>query len=1238
MDGVTLNANGGVHVPEGNSLTVWAQRDATANGSSAGSLTATGRNDNAGIGGDSGQNAGSITINGGIVTASCIQAGNEDSANGAGIGGGNGGGGGTVTVNGGKVTASCFVSGYNHIGANGSGIGGGFGGGSGTITVNGGEVTASCGSSGHGPTSAGAGIGGWGDQGSITITGGTVTATAGYGAGIGGSNNSTGGTITVTGGTVTATGANGAGIGGGPMPVGGGAGGTVIIEGGLVTASSSSGAGIGGGWLGGGGTVTVTGGTVTAVSSIAQAIGHGLENDDPGSLSIDPMKVTDPADVTALGRETACRGNRVTRELCRAHEVENGVCRLCGAQLGSEPYYDPGYPGNTRLCDTYTYYSGQTTLSDGVWYIVKENITVEERLTVSGSVNLILGSSATLTAKQGITLTDGNALEIWGQGAESGKLNAGTDGQVNTVPRYHAAIGTSGGSPGALNLAGTLTINSGYVFCRAGQNSASIGGGNYGSCGTVNIYGGRVEAHTDTNPAAGIGGGIGGAGGNVTITGGSILLGPGSDSACIGHGSGNNTDGELNIIGMRVEYPENVLADGILEHCLGSDFLKLVKCTQHVFDEGSDRCKYCGHIRIPYLDPTDPDVNGEPVVKYCADYTLLSAQTELISGWYVVAGDTQIDTRITVTGDVNIILMDGVTLTAYRGINVGEGSSLTIWAQCDATEDGSPAGALVAYLGNNDSDAAIGGNYEQKGGTITINGGFITAGSSKHGAGIGGGDGKDGGTTVIHGGSVLASSEYGAGIGGGDSGGGGNITVTGGAVTAIGSTGGAGIGGGDGGDGGNITITGGTITAEGALGAGIGGGNCGAGGTVIITGGTVTATGAPNGANTYSGAGIGGGSWGSGGDVTISGGTVTAIAGNENTQAIGRGDEYNYTGEPLAEGDLNIDGMKVTDPADVTALGRETACRGASVTLEKCEAHNWGDWNVTTAPTCTDAGEKFHTCVLCGETETKTADALGHDLIHHDAQAPTCTEIGWEAYDTCSRCDYTTYAEIAALGHDLIHHDAKAPTCTEIGWDAYDTCSRCDFSTYVEIPALGHDVVVDAAVAATCTEAGLTEGEHCTRCDYKIAQEAVPALGHDLIHHDAQAPTCTEIGWEAYDACSRCDYTTTYVELPAPGHNFDGGVVTLRPTETATGVRTYTCTVCGATYEEVIPQLDYVRGDVTGDGTLDTKDLIRFMKYLSGEDVEIVAERMDINGDGAVNSKDLVRLMKYLSGENVEIF
>ena len=171
-------------------------------------------------------------------------------------------------------------------------------------------------------------------------------------------------------------------------------------------------------------------------------------------------------------------------------------------------------------------------------------------------------------------------------------------------------------------------------------------------------------------------------------------------------------------------------------------------------------------------------------------------------------------------------------------------------------------------------------------------------------------------------------------------------------------------------------------------------------------------------------------------------------------------------------------------------------------------------------------------CEACGG-EYGEKDSNNHDLVRHEAQAPTCTGIGWDAYDTCSRCNYTTYAEQPALNHDLEQHAAKAPTCTEKGWNAYETCSRCDYTTRKELPALNHALEQHAAKAPTCTEPGWDAYETCSRCDYTTYAE-LPAQ-HDLRHHAAKAPTCTEIGWDAYDTCNNCDYTT-YVELPALKH------------------------------------------------------------------------------------------------------
>ena len=189
------------------------------------------------------------------------------------------------------------------------------------------------------------------------------------------------------------------------------------------------------------------------------------------------------------------------------------------------------------------------------------------------------------------------------------------------------------------------------------------------------------------------------------------------------------------------------------------------------------------------------------------------------------------------------------------------------------------------------------------------------------------------------------------------------------------------------------------------------------------------------------------------------------------------------------------------------------------------------------APTCTKPGwDAFDTCPRCYYTTFRAIPALKHDLEHHEAKAPTCTGIGWDAYDTCSRCDYTTtYVELPALNHALEQHAAKAPTCTEPGWDAYETCSRCDYTTRKELPALNHALEQHEAKAPTCTEKGWSAYETCKNCDYNTYQE-LPALNHDLVQHDAQAPTCTEKGWNAYETCSRCNYNT-YAEQPALNHD-----------------------------------------------------------------------------------------------------
>lgn len=173
--------------------------------------------------------------------------------------------------------------------------------------------------------------------------------------------------------------------------------------------------------------------------------------------------------------------------------------------------------------------------------------------------------------------------------------------------------------------------------------------------------------------------------------------------------------------------------------------------------------------------------------------------------------------------------------------------------------------------------------------------------------------------------------------------------------------------------------------------------------------------------------------------------------------------------------------------------------------------HAWGKWssagNGTHIRSCMNYCSEVDTASCFGGTATCTAKAVceacggeygekdpnNHDLVQHAAKAPTCTEIGWDAYDRCIRCGYTTRKELPAQ-HDLEQHAAKAPTCTEKGWKAYETCSRCDHTTYAELPALNHDYQA-VTVEPTCETDGYTVFT-CSRCKDSYTADPTDQLGH----------------------------------------------------------------------------------------------------------------------------------------------
>ncbi len=205
----------------------------------------------------------------------------------------------------------------------------------------------------------------------------------------------------------------------------------------------------------------------------------------------------------------------------------------------------------TESCTSYIEVtSGTTAWNDGTWYVVKDDVSISQygnnRITVSGTVNLILCDGATLTAPLGITVADGSTLNIYAQSEGTGKLMI----ECRESAAMNAAIGGVYNTSGAGGAGGVVNIHGGEITARtiSGQG-AGIGGG-YGTStggagGTVTIYGGTVTTAGGSS-GAGIGGGnglsTGGAGGTVTIYGGTVTA-VGSSGAGIGGGAGGSSSG-----------------------------------------------------------------------------------------------------------------------------------------------------------------------------------------------------------------------------------------------------------------------------------------------------------------------------------------------------------------------------------------------------------------------------------------------------------------------------------------------------------------------------------------------------------------------------------------------------------------------------------------------------------------------------------------------------------------------
>ena len=201
------------------------------------------------------------------------------------------------------------------------------------------------------------------------------------------------------------------------------------------------------------------------------------------------------------------------------------------------------------------------------------------------------------------------------------------------------------------------------------------------------------------------------------------------------------------------------------------------------------------------------------------------------------------------------------------------------------------------------------------------------------------------------------------------------------------------------------------------------------------------------------------------------------------------------------------------------------------------------------AATCVSPPVYYTNCAYCYRKGTDTyvhpwygPDPNNHDLVHHDAKAPTCTEIGWNEYDACQRegCDYTTKVEIPAPGHDYTEKVVK-PTCGKGGYTLH-TCKKCNDSYkdhqtktllhwYGEWTSNGDGTHSATCKRKDCKHVGKTE---CAIVEFK-QDEATRTL----------CPVCGNV--------SDSTHLALVEEVTAEGEHLPYGELVLRMGETANG-------------------------------------------------------------------------------------
>lgn len=839
-DGADVLFDGGIVVNSGNTLCIYAQ----STGDRMGTATFAGSGFT-GIGSFVNQDCGTVIINGGNITAA-------GSSMCAGIGGCRSRNGGDVTINGGNVTATG--------GSDAAGIGGGFCGNGGNVTINGGTVTAR-----GGPNGAGIGSGSGRPEsrseerivtsgGSLTVNGGFTAAYASYdAAGIGGGFFGNASTVTINGGTVRAyAGKDKEAIGAGcftkikpddsigSLSIGSGMVGystesTEMCIGPSDNVSDNKGKSdyfiIDGHYYDRYGTLrmmnnhTVRYNGETVLEPRAYYVDESITVENPIFVPSGVKLIL--ADGVVLN---AAKGMLVTGDI--APEILSTSLGDNKGIFTGEIYNCYNTEGESgKFPSGLQSYNNQLRLTGG--YLVDENVTAEEPLLIDGNASLFLYDGVTFNAAAGYLVTEGSSLTIYtlskgeNKGAFIGKKL--TKACEKTLPEYVKYYsGQTSPAAGWYYVQENRTLNAAMVlrddvhFIIPDGVILDVPKGIYMTESAVldicplsngenagQLTGQIINEYIDADGSHAIPDSVAIYAKNTTTLNSSYYL-----------VLENST---VNYFSIPDENVTVLIADGVT--LKGNAGYFGYEPNIGTFSTGENAGRFVGEALF-YLDENDSSCLVP------SDAHFYNGETVLTDGIWFVGSNKTVSGRISVSGDVLLVLGNGTTLTAYKGITVAEGNSLTVTAQ----SDGSDAGKLIAYalfgadpdeINDGDYNAAIGGDEDMETpvGTVIIRHGYVEAHGFMGGAGIGCAYADEGGTIIISGGTVYAyGNDYAIGIGGDCT----TVTIYGGNVFAYGDESGKYGGSGFGGENSVLNVLGGRVYA------------CGKKGDSAVTGASVS--------------------------------------------------------------------------------------------------------------------------------------------------------------------------------------------------------------------------------------------------------------------------------------------------------------------------------------------------------------------------------------------------------------